>query len=243
MTKLRNTPVVAIAVLMSSGLLALAGGGGMGGGRGGGGGGPENTVDFLARPTTAEKAPDAAGFIQRWLILDPINNAQGVSQNAVQRMVKTDLFPNQFTVIPKDGDKVTVNGAELTWHALDSKKYDFSLWHYALLTGKQTSANVLIWAVTIVNCPEEIKDVRLAIGSNDASVWWVNGQEVTGLYGDRPCVVDDAVTKKLTLKRGQNIIRAAIHNQQGMTDFCARFLDADGKPVTKFTTSVVDITR
>jgi hypothetical protein len=40
--------------------------------------------------------------------------------------------------------------------------------------GKPTS-DVLFWAVTIVNCPREMSGVRLAIGSNAASVWWVNG--------------------------------------------------------------------
>ena len=45
--------------------------------------------------------------------------------------------------------------------------------------------------------------MRLAIGSNAASVWWVNGQEVIGIYGDRQTVIDDGVSKRLTLKRGR----------------------------------------
>jgi hypothetical protein len=44
--------------------------------------------------------------------------------------------------------------------------------------------------------------VRLAIGSNAASVWWVNGQEVVGIYGDRQTVIDDGFSKRLTLKIG-----------------------------------------
>ena len=44
--------------------------------------------------------------------------------------------------------------------------------------------------------------VRLAIGSNAASVWWLNGQEVIGLYNDRQTVIDDGVSKRLTLKKG-----------------------------------------
>ena len=49
----------------------------------------------------------------------------------------------------------------------------------------KNTSNVLFWAVTVVNSPREMRDVRLAIGSNAASVWWVNGQEVIGIYGDR----------------------------------------------------------
>ncbi len=81
--------------------------------------------------------------------------------------------------------------------------------------------------------PEEVPKARLAIGSNDASVWWVNGQEVIGIYGDRLDYIDDGVSKRLTLKKGPNVIRCAIHNQGGMTDFCARFLDANDQPINK----------
>jgi len=225
MTTFRNTSILVLAVLAGSALLALAGAGGGAPGDTA----PTSTTNFLVPPDSAEKAPDAAGFLQRWLILDPIP-ANGVTQNAVQAVVKKEYFPNQFTVIPHDGDKVTVNGTNLTWHALDTKFYSVDLYYFGWLVNMSTD-NVLMWAVTIVNCPEEMHDVRLAIGSNDASVWWVNGQEVIGIYGDRLSVVDDGVSKKLTLKKGPNVIRCAIHNQGGMTDFCARFLDAEDKPI------------
>jgi hypothetical protein len=77
--------------------------------------------------------------------------------------------------------------------------------------------------------------VRLAIGSNAASVWWVNGQEVVGIYGDRQTVIDDGVSRRLTLKKGPNVIRAAIVNGGGATDFCARFLDAGDRPLKALT--------
>ena len=116
--------------------------------------------------------------------------------------MKKEYFPNQFTVIPHDGDKVTVGGAQLTWHAVDTKLYNVNLYHFAHALGKPTS-NVLFWVVTVVNCPQEMTGVRLAIGSNAASVWWVNGQEVIGIYGDRQTVIDDGVSKRLTLKKGR----------------------------------------
>ena len=77
--------------------------------------------------------------------------------------------------------------------------------------------------------------VRLAIGSNAASVWWVNGSETTALYNDRQAVIDDGVSKRLTLKQGANVIRAAIVNAGGATDFCARFFDADDRPLKGIT--------
>ena len=190
----------------------------------------------LTSPSTPSKAPDADGFIPRWIILEPIG-VSGLTDSAVQASVKKEYFPGQFTVLPHNGDKVTVGNAELTWHAVDTKNYNINLFHFARALGKPTS-DVLFWAVTVIHCPREMRGVRLAIGSNSASVWWVNGKEVIGIYGDRQTVIDDGVSKRLTLNQGPNIVRAAIINGGGATDFCARFLDPADKPLRGFTVSV-----
>lgn len=195
-----------------------------------------NPAASLTRPATAERSPDPRGFIQRWLILEPIP-AGGLTDNAVQVAVKKEYFPDQFTVIPDDGDKVTVDGTELIWHAIDSSEYNINLYYFASGFKKQTS-NVLFWAVTIINCPQEMPGMRLSIGSNAASVWWVNGKEVIGVYGDRQTVIDDGVSKRLTLKKGPNVVRCAVVNGGGATDFCARFLDGQDEPLKGFTVSV-----
>jgi cephalosporin-C deacetylase-like acetyl esterase len=187
----------------------------------------------LTAPTSAEKAPNADGFIQRWLLLEPIET-NGLTESAVRAAVTKDYFPNQLSAVPRDGDKVTVGTSQLAWHAVDTSNYNTNLYHFAHALGKPTS-NVLFWVVTVVNVPQEISGVRLAIGSNSASVWWVNGQEVIGIYGDRQTVMDDGVSKRLTLKEGANIVRAAIVNGGGATDFCARFLDANDNPLKGIT--------
>jgi hypothetical protein len=112
-----------------------------------------------------------------------------------------------------------------------------NLYHFAYALNKPTS-NVLFWAVTVVNASRDIPGIRLAIGSNAASIWWVNGEEVIGIYNDRQAVIDDGVSKRLTLKKGPNIVRAAIFNAGGATDFCARFLDEDGNPFKEITISL-----
>ena len=190
----------------------------------------------LTKPVAAQKLTGADGFIQRWLLLEPIG-ANGLTDSMVQATVKKEYFPDQFTVIPRDGDKVTVGGAELVWHAVETKDYNVNLYRFAESHGKKTS-DVLFWAVTTVTSPREIGGARLAIGSNAASVWWVNGQEVIGIFGDRQTVIDDGVSRRLTLKKGPNIVRAAIVNGGGATDFCARFLDADDKPLKGLAVSV-----
>jgi hypothetical protein len=193
----------------------------------------------LVPPTTPTKAASADGFLQRWLILEPISIKGPLTEDSVQTMVKTEYFPNQFTTIPRDGDRVTIADAPVTWHAVDTLGYNVNLFHFAYGLHKPTS-NVLFWVVTLVNSPREMSDVRLAIGSNAASVWWVNGKEVIGIYNDRQTVIDDGVSKRLTLKKGPNVIRAAIVNAGGATDFCARFLDGADRPVQGITLTVLE---
>lgn len=190
----------------------------------------------LKTSDSSSKAPDGDGFIQRWYILEPIST-NGLTDTAVQTAVNKEYFPDQLNIVPRDGEKVTVDGAELTWHALDTTNYNVNLFHFARAYGKKTS-DVLFWAVTVINSPREMRDVRLAIGSNAASVWWVNGKEVIGIYGDRQTVIDDGVSKRLTLNKGINIVRAAIVNGGGATDFCARFLDSEDKPIKEVTISL-----
>jgi len=168
------------------------------------------------------------------LVLEPIRVSDQLTENAVQTAVKTEYFPNQLTVVPRDGDKVTVAESTLTWHAVDTLNYNVNLYHFAYALSKPTS-NVLFWAVTVVDVPREMSAVRLAICSNAASVWWVNGQEVIGIYNDRQAVIDDGVSKRIVLKQGANIIRGAIINAGGATDFCARVLDEHDRPVTGIT--------
>ena len=247
MVMLRHLLLSAPVVLAGTGLLAISAGGGQARGPAAFQATPASVnpgrgpAPSLTAPATPSKAPGAGGFIQRWLLLEPIP-ANGLTDSVVQAAVNKEYFPNQFSVIPKDGDKVTVGDKELTWHAVDTKNYNVNLYHFAYALNRPTS-DVLFWAVTIVNCPREMPNVRLAIGSNAASVWWVNGQEVTGIYGDRQTVIDDCVSKRLTLRKGANVVRAAIVNGGGATDFCARFLDAEDKPLTGYTVTLAEATK
>ena len=46
----------------------------------------------LVSPGSAPKAPDAAGFLQRWLILEPIRVAPQLTDSAVRAVVKKSTF-------------------------------------------------------------------------------------------------------------------------------------------------------
>jgi len=199
---------------------------------------PHSLAPYFTRATSAPKAPDSEGFLQRWLLLEPINKPNrsnaGFTDSYVRANLTTNYFPDQFTVIPRDGDKVSVGEEELAWHALDSPKFNVKLFRFAHGLNKRTYG-VVFWAVTVVDSPRDMKDVRMAVGSNSASMWWLNGEEAVDLFGDRRMVADDCISKRLTLKQGKNVIRGAVINGPGMSDFCVRFIDEKGEPVKDLT--------
>jgi hypothetical protein len=198
-------------------------------------------VGYFTPASKGVKTPDKEGFIQRWLLLEPINKPNRsnnvFTDSYLRKAFDTLYFPSQFTILPKHQEKVKVGGNELTWHALDSKNFNVKLFRFAYGLNKPVYG-VLFWAVTVVNSPDEIKDVRMAVGSNSASMWWLNGKEAVLLSGDRRMVMDDCVSTRLTLKKGKNIIRGAVINGPGMSDFCVRFLDEKGEPVKNLTISI-----
>ncbi len=199
---------------------------------------PRRLAPYFAPATSSPKSPDADGCLQRWLLLEPINKPNRsntvFTDSYVRNAFHAEYFPDQFTLVPHDGDKETVAGEELTWHALDSTLFNVKLFRFADGLDKQTYG-VIFWAVTVINSPREMKNVRLAVGSNSASIWWFNGRKAVDLFGDRRMVMDDCVSKRLTLHRGRNIIRGAVINGPGMSDFCVRLIDENGQPIKDIT--------
>ena len=190
-------------------------------------------------PATAEHAsPDAEGFIRRWVLLEPI--AKDFSSNSMltdsylSAAMSETYFKDQFSVIPADGARVRYGKSALLWHALDSKKFFVNLLRFAEGYGKEYFQQ-MYWAVTVIDCDEDIENVRLAGGVNSGAVWYLNGEEVLRLTNDRDLVVDDCMSQRLTLKKGRNVLRGAVFNGQGMATFCLRFVDESGRPVTGYT--------
>ena len=221
---------------------------------------------YLVPVTTPTAAPDAQGFLGRWMLLEPISKPNRSNTVFVDSYIREAFAVQYFKgqlgdVLPKEGDKIKVTveyqppvnlqggrpmgfGMEapkyeqkkvtLKWHAFDSKMPNVKLFRFATnLT--EDRYGVIFWACTVVNCEEDIPNVRLAVGSNSASMWWVNGEEAVVLSGDRRMVMDDCASPRLTLKKGRNVIWGAVINGPGMSDFCARFIDEAGNPVKNIT--------
>ena len=184
--------------------------------------------------TAAKKTTDPKGFIQRWLVLEPVkkdiarNNI--LTDSFLRKTFSTDNFSPDYTAIPKNGETVKLGDQELKWYALDTKTFNFNLYHFTYAINKPRYG-ILVWLVTVIDSPEEMKDVRMAAGCNSGSIWWLNGQEALILSGDRDMIVDNVTSPRLTLKKGKNIIRGAVINGPGMANFCVRFLDEKGMPI------------
>lgn len=197
------------------------------------------TKHFI-QASAAKKTPDAKGFIQRWLVLEPVR--KNISRNNIltddylRTTFSADNFSNDFTTIPKNGSTVKVGNQELKWYALDSKSFNFNFYHFTYAIN-QPPYGVLFWLVTVIDCPQEIKNVRMAAGTNSAGMFWLNGKEAMVLSGDRDMVVDNVTSPLLTLKKGKNIIRGAVINGPGMCNLCFRFVDEKGMPVKNFSIS------
>ena len=198
---------------------------------------PRPAATTLTSPKTATQLVDARGFIHRWLVLEPVPVSGRLTETAVQEALELAALPDVTGAPASDGMRVTVNGAEVKWHALETSNYNLNLYHFAWPLSKPTS-NVLFWVETTVDAPREMPGVRLAIGSNAASRWWLNGEPLIALNDDRQSVIDDGVSRRITLRKGRNVIRAAILNGGGATDFCARFLDENDQPIPRLSVSL-----
>ncbi|MCF0166671.1 MAG: acetylxylan esterase [Bacteroidales bacterium] len=201
------------------------------------------TVDgtYFVKPAAAASTPDPEGFITRWSLLDPIskpNRTNTVFVDSYLRyyFVDTLYFKDQQTIVPKDGQKVKVGKSKLAWHSLQSTGFNVKLFRFATgISNAETPYGNVFWAVTTIHCDEDIKDVRLSVGSNSASMWWIDGKEAVLLSGDRRMVVDDCASGVVTLTKGDHIIRGVVINGPGMSDFCVRFVDLKGNVVSNYT--------
>jgi hypothetical protein len=217
---------------------------------------------YFSVPVAEVAQPDGNGFICRWLLLEPISKPNRTNTVFVDSYLRANLdtgWNKGDFKIPADGQvekmqvefqapvdltagrprnpfeapEIKIVKAKLTWHALDSKLFNVKLYRYAV--GTETGRYGAIFrAVTVIDVPEDLTDVRLAVGSNSASMWWIDGEEVLILSGDRRMVMDDGASMRLNLSKGRHVITGAVINGPGMSDFCVRFIDESGAPVLNY---------
>ena len=194
----------------------------------------KNSEKYFSKPSSSFLQPDNDGFIKRWHILEPINMDLFTNAIFTDSYLDSVFCNNNYTKLfatqPSDNQKVKYNNQNLVWHKTDSERFNVKLFRFSEMYSKKYYG-VLYSAVTVINCDEDIENVRLAVGSNSASCWWLNDEKILLMQGDRRMVKDDCVSKSVTLKKGRNVLRGAVINGPGMSDFCVRFIDKNLNPV------------
>lgn len=195
-------------------------------------------TQYFTHSDAAPQYPDADGFIRRWTILEPIKNE--VRSNSIftdaylSEAVSREYFKDQLEIVPADGQKVKVGKEKLVWHSLDTKNYYVNLLRFSEAFDKEYYGQIY-WVVTTINCDRDLENVRMSAGANSAAMFWLNGEEALMLSNDRDLIMDDCLSERLTLKKGENIVRGAIFIGPGMADFCLRFVDENGNAVKNIT--------
>ncbi len=184
---------------------------------------PFRKYDPNAKADAAPVAVDAEGFLQRWLVLGPIPVGElAADHNAA---LNKDWIPNQKSVRPNQLDKAGAGGQEFRWEVGTSSEWVLDL---------GSTENTLHVLGSYVLSDADVPDATLLTGSDDSGAWWLNGQEVVRFVGGRGAAKDqDRSPKPVALKKGVNVLVAAVINGGGPTAACARFVDKDGKPLLK----------
>jgi len=176
---------------------------------------------YFCTPVEDAVSPDELGFIRRWGLCQPIDHPLNTN------IVFVDSYVREHLDTGWNKEEVAVA------HTLDSRLFNVKLYRYAV--GTETGRYGIIFRMmTVIDVPEDIENVRLAVGSNSASMWWIDGEEALILSGDRRMVMDDGASKRLTLKKGRHVITGSVINGPGMSDFCLRFIDEKGNPVVNY---------
>jgi hypothetical protein len=184
---------------------------------------PFRKYDPNAKVDAVPVAVDGEGFIQRWLVLNPIPVGDlAADHNAA---LNKDWIPNQKTARPAQHDKIKAAGQEFRWEVGTTNEWMLDL---------GATENSLSLALTYIVSEADVADLTLRTGSDDSAAWWLNGQEVQRYVGGRGTEKDqDRTAKPVALKKGVNVLLATVINGGGPTGACARFVDKDGNPVLK----------
>ena len=137
-----------------------------------------------------------------------------------------DQVRNEAALKPKDGDKVKINGKELTWRNITASTnyFDFN----AIL--KTESGRAAGFMVTYIECDKDIPNVTMALASNDQGRLYLNGEDIYAFTEARTLELD-ADKGKVTLNKGVNVVVFKIINEQGNWQGAMRLLDKTGAPL------------
>jgi hypothetical protein len=187
---------------------------------------PFRPFDPNAKAEAGAVPVNGEGFVTRWLVFGPIPLGDKAGDHA--GALSKEWIPGQKGLRPSQHEKASVGPLELRWEVAESNDY------FLDLSGAE---NALTLAATYVHSEEDVKDAFLLTGSDDSAAWWLNGEEVQRYVGGRGVAKDnDRTAKPVSLKKGCNLLVAAVANGGGPGGACARFVTKDNQPLLKLKT-------
>ena len=180
---------------------------------------------FLTTPALASDSYtlDADGYIRHWVMLAPIPLGEG---EAGTEAIYRQQIRGEATLRPKAGDAAKVGGKELTWQNVTAATNYFDL--NAIL--KSLNDRAAGYMVTYIECETEIRDVIMAVASNDEGRIYFNGVDIY-LFGEPRTLMLDSDKGKVTLKKGINTVVFKVINEQNAWQGAMRLLDKSGAPL------------
>src|SRR5579872_2769687 len=170
-------------------------------------------------PSRDPSRMDNDGFIRYWLILLPLPSER---ERASGAEVAAQRLPNEAMMKPKPGEVVSYKGKDYVWTKHNAPEYFIDFRKFA---GDQKTDNVLAYAVAYVSCDEEIRDVKVLAGTNDAGRVYINGKTVISYEKPRSLEPDASIVNGITLLKGQNVVILKVANETGNWAGCLRFMD------------------
>lgn len=165
------------------------------------------------------RAPALPGFpLRDWLVLGPIPsgnsvNATDANPEALARMGKvldTPYLEKEGQIQPTDGQTATVPTGNLVWKKMMGPLIDFQ----QTFPGSPHN-DAVVYAVSYVNSPRDIKGATLYLGSDDGAVVWLNGKQVYRKVAIRGVTVREDKVPGLVLKKGRNVLVIKVGQGQG----------------------------
>jgi len=163
--------------------------------------------------------PDDEGFIRNWLLLEPITldeKAGSHDEDNQKDFIEKEQYAGLKASAPKDGEKVKVGDKEMAFKAFQADD--------SIITFPEGD-NTMNIAVTYIVAEADMADVKLKIGSDDSSVWYLNGKEIIKVYAGRGTEKDQDTSSTVSLAKGANVLICKVINGGGPTGMCARFVD------------------
>lgn len=171
-------------------------------------------IVFAVQVFAQEAQVDDEGFIRNWLILAPLPMEASGAEDIDKEQIK-----DEANIQPKEGDKQKVGDKEVVWKAVKTTDYFFDVCEIIGAPGETGIA----YAVAYVVAPEEMKDVDVAMGSNDQGRLYVNGKEAVKAIEGRTLDKDQDTGKGITLKKGVNVVVFKVINESNNWQGCVRF--------------------